>query len=110
MIPLVGISPAIVKQPADKSVKEGKGLALVCSATGNPKPRIKWKKNGRTITPDHNRIKIRVPNPESKLLHTASRLRIRDAVPRDSGDYRCVAKNHLGVISSIKARVEVRRE
>jgi len=105
-----GISLAIVKQPADKSVKEGKGLALVCSATGNPKPRIKWKKNGRTITPDHNRIKIRVPNPDSKLLYTASRLRIRDAVPRDSGDYRCVAKNHLGVISSIKARVEVRRK
>ena len=98
--PSVGISPAITEHPVDKSIKKGKGLSLFCAAAGKPKPRIKWKKNGRTITADY-RIKTRVTSSGSKL-------RIRDAIVQDSGDYHCVAKNNLGYKSSNKARVDVR--
>ena len=84
----------------DKSIRIEKGLSLFCAATGKPKPRIRWKKNGKTITTD-DRIKIRVTDSGSKL-------RIKDAIPQDSGNYHCVAKNNFGHESSSKARVEVR--
>lgn len=95
-----GIPPAITKHPVDKSIRIEKGLSLFCAATGKPKPRIRWKKNGKTITTD-DRIKIRVTDSGSKL-------RIKDAIPQDSGNYHCVAKNNFGHESSSKARVEVR--
>ena len=96
----VGISPSVFIDPKDKTVREGKGLSLFCAATGKPTPRIKWKKNGKTITSDY-RIKIR-------LTETGSKLRIRDSVTEDSGIYHCVAKNHHGYSSSAKATVDVR--
>lgn len=97
-------APVVTEHPTSKSIKEGKGLSLVCAAKGKPKPRIKWKKNGRTITvTTDNRIKIRPYN-------SGLRLRIRDSIPGDSGDYHCVAKNYLGHANSIKARVEVKRK
>ena len=86
-------------KPLEKTVKEGKGLSLVCTATGKPKPRIKWKKDGKTITSDY-RIKIR-------MTDTGSKLRIKDSVPKDSGRYLCVAKNRLGSNRS-EAMVEVK--
>jgi len=90
-----GTAPSI--EPKHKTVREGKGLSLSCTATGNPKPRIKWKKNGNIIIPD-NRIKIRVTD-------TGSKLRIRNSTIQDTGTYRCVARNHHGPSHSGKAIV-----
>lgn len=97
---LLGTSPTVIIDPKDKTVREGKGLSLTCAATGKPKPRIKWKKNGRTIMKD-DRIQIRDTD-------TGSKLRIRGSVTQDSGIYRCVAKNHHGHSGSAKATVDVR--
>lgn len=103
LILFIGTSLVITQHPVAKSIKEGRKLSLFCSARGKPKPRIKWKRNGRTIAPDLIRIRI-------KPTQTGSRLKIRNAVPQDSGDYHCVAKNLNGHISSTKARVEVKSE
>ena len=97
---LTGSFPQITQSPVDKTIKEGKGVALLCSAIGKPKPRIKWKKNGVTVTQD-DRIKIRTTNGASKL-------RIKNAVGEDSGIYHCVAKNWLGGSKSIEATLVVR--
>ena len=58
---------------------------MICAATGKPKPRIRWKKNGLTIT-ENKRISIRITGRRSKL-------RIRNAVFQDGGEYHCVAKS-----------------
>lgn len=79
-------------------------MVLVCAAKGEPKPRIRWKKNGRTINAD-TRIKIKLHRDG-----TRSRLKIKKAMPGDSGDYHCVAKNGIRPTSSIKARVEIKRK
>lgn len=95
----LGVPPIIIVHPKNRTIKEGRGLALNCAATGKPKPRIRWKKNGLPITED-KRIRIRITGRGSKL-------RIRNAVFQDGGEYHCVAKSRLGLQTSIKARVEV---
>ncbi|EDO45077.1 predicted protein, partial [Nematostella vectensis] len=66
----------------------GEVVAFRCRAYGVPKPRIKWRKDGVTVTQSH-RVRVR---------HTAlgSRLRIRNAQLRDAGHYQCLAKNSHG--------------
>lgn len=87
--------------PENKTIKEGRGLGLICAATGKPKPRIRWKKNGLTIT-ENKRISIRITGRRSKL-------RIRNAVFQDGGEYHCVAKSRgFRPQISIKVRVEVK--
>lgn len=91
-----GSPPTFIKSLKGKTIREGKGLSLTCSVTGKPKPRIKWKKDGRTILTD-DRITIR-------NMH---KLRIKNAGPQDSGIYHCFAKNRHGQSNSEKAKVTV---
>ena len=96
-----GTAPSVVIEPKHRTVREGKGLSLSCVATGEPKPRIKWKKNGKNIPQvPGNRIRIR-------FTDTRSKLRIKNATIQDSGMYHCVAKNPLGYSNSGKATVHV---
>ena len=96
-----GTPPSVVIEPKHKTVREGKGLSLSCVATGKPKLRLRWKKNGKPIAqaPD-NRIRIRITN-------TGSKLRIKNATFQDSGMYHCVAKNPHGYSTSEKTVVHV---
>ncbi|RMX40120.1 hypothetical protein pdam_00002288 [Pocillopora damicornis] len=94
-----GSPPTFIKSLKNKTIREGKGLSLTCSVTGKPKPRIKWKKDGRTIPIDDRRITIR-------NMH---KLRIKNAGPQDSGIYHCFAKNRHGQSNSEKAKVTVLR-
>lgn len=41
--------PAFVVVPISQTVKEGSKVILDCAANGNPKPSIKWLKNGEDI-------------------------------------------------------------
>lgn len=97
----IGTAPSVFISPKYRTVREGNGLSLFCTATGKPKPRIRWKKNGKTITLD-KRIRIRVNE-------TGSKLRIKNSTIKDSGIYHCVAKlkNHHGYSTSEKAIVDV---
>lgn len=95
----LGSPPTFIKSLKNKTIREGKGLSLTCSVTGKPKPRIKWKKDGRTIPVDDRRITIR-------NMH---KLRIKNAGPQDSGIYHCFAKNRHGQSNSEKAKVTVLR-
>lgn len=42
-------SPSFVVVPAPQTVKEGETVTLECVANGNPKPTIRWLKNGGDI-------------------------------------------------------------
>ena len=61
----------------------GQTIALVCRASGRPKPDIVWKRHDRTI-------------PCSEMRDDRCYLEIFNMTAADFGLYRCVAENLLG--------------
>lgn len=66
------------KPPARVDVTEGDTLLLNCSATGDPKPVVRWKKHGEQL-------------PAGRSLQTNGVLFLRDMKISDKGFYSCVA-------------------
>ncbi|XP_001637140.3 uncharacterized protein LOC5517169 [Nematostella vectensis] len=93
-------NPDVITSISNRTVVVGEVVAFRCRAYGVPKPRIKWRKDGVTVTQSHH-VRVR---------HTAlgSRLRIRNAQLRDAGHYQCLAKNSHGTKLSAKAYLNVR--
>lgn len=77
--------PSFVAKPLPQTVKEGDRIILDCAANGNPKPTIKWLKNGEDI--DFNDLDSRF-----RIIGTGS-LQISQVEEADSGDYQCRASN-----------------
>ena len=96
-----GKHPSVFNHPDNGSVLVGRGVTFHCRASGKPKLRIKWKKDGVTVT-QTERIKIR------DGARGNSRLRIRNVQRSDSGYYSCLAKNRFGHDSSNRAYLHVR--
>ena len=67
----------------------GDSLRLVCIASGDPRPQIKWLKNGST---DIKRANI--------TEYHYSELSISHVQQGDSGDYDCVARNTAGAVKT----------
>lgn len=61
-------------------------IKIVCSATGSPKPRITWMKNGKALDQSDDRYSI----------FENGTLLIAQASPEDQGKYTCIAKNKEG--------------
>ncbi|XP_059613953.1 neogenin [Phlebotomus argentipes] len=80
-------SPSFVVVPAPQTVREGETVTLECVANGNPKPVIRWLKNGGDI--DMNDLDSRF-----RIVGTGS-LQILSAEDHDSGDYQCRAINSV---------------
>lgn len=68
---------------------EGNDVKLTCGVNGNPKPSIKWYKDGR-IFDDKKRSKTK--------LHRYS-LIMKDAQVDDKGDYQCIVTNVHGSLN-----------
>ena len=66
------------------TVSENQSASFLCSAKGNPRPVIKWMKDGRLIS--NNRIKIT----------SHGELKISSSQYNDTGSYTCKAENLLG--------------
>jgi len=43
------VPPNLITKPSDKKVIENEQLQFRCTATGNPVPKIRWMKDGRTV-------------------------------------------------------------
>nr|CAD7441765.1 unnamed protein product [Timema bartmani] len=72
------------------SVVEGRSLRLDCSATGNPTPRLSWRKN---------KVPVTVHTSPGVLLSANSQtLSIPQVRPHDSGIYHCAADSKVGRI------------
>ncbi|XP_067873656.1 basement membrane-specific heparan sulfate proteoglycan core protein isoform X2 [Heterodontus francisci] len=78
-----GFVPIIRIQPSPASVTEGEMLELYCHVTGEPRPKITWRKSSGYLTVNHQ-----MQGPV---------LRIRQATRADAGDYICHAENKLGM-------------
>ncbi|XP_074600440.1 uncharacterized protein LOC141854581 isoform X3 [Brevipalpus obovatus] len=91
-------APVLVNQPPDFSKKlerslsaiEGFPVKIETKVEGEPKPEVTWSKDGETIIPDGDRIRI-INEPDG-----LSSVVIQAARPSDKGTYGCTATNPLG--------------
>ena len=75
-------------------------MTLTCNATGNPTPTISWTRNG---SPLDNSSRIGFSDGKKKLT-------ITDVRRTDSKEYRCVAENSVGNVTSNAAKLDVQRK
>ena len=74
--------------PADHETK------LTCSASGHPKPTVKWYKDGRQLE--------QMPDGDGKpLTPTSFTINFNSIRPIDSGQYKCIVSNKAGSISYV---------
>ncbi|GFS02469.1 SEC14 domain and spectrin repeat-containing protein 1-like Protein [Elysia marginata] len=89
----------VQKLTPSKEVPEGTRVRLDCILVGHPEPEVIWLKNEKPIK----------ESPDIQLLFEGDRctLIIREAIPNDSGHFKCVAQNPHGVAESVcKLHVE----
>ena len=87
----------ITTHPSNVTETEGESVTLHCNAIGYPLPTLSWTKDGSDIG---NNSGISFSADKKQLAITkASRV--------DSGAYRCVANNSLGIDTSMAAVLDV---
>ena len=87
--------PKFIVHPKGVDRREGEEVTLSCEAIGNPEPTISWNQNGAPL------------NTGIKLSDDQKQLTIEKLRKEDSGEYRCVAFNSLGIATSNPATVNV---
>ena len=95
---VVGSRPLFTVKPPEKVFPAtGDTLTLNCSATGDPRPVISWKRQGAAL-------------PVRRSQTTNKVLTIRDLRGEDSGNYICMATSagvfHIEAISYVEVREE----
>lgn len=93
---IITYAPRITSAPAPTTqARRGVAVQLNCAATGLPRPELAWE------TPDKTRL-VASAQPRlfgNKYLHPQGALVIQNPTQRDSGYYRCTARNVIGVDS-----------
>ena len=82
-------APSIVTPPMSIVVNETGTASFQCEIEGNPQPRITWLKDNSSLTA-HKRI-----------MPSRGGLQINDVSLEDGGMYTCVARNILGMTTSL---------
>ena len=98
---MITVAPLITTQPQGGLVYEGDNVTLSCNASGKPVPTITWTRNGSVLTSSVPRISF---GAESRVLTITSINRA------DKGEYRCVANNSEGNVTSDAATLDVQCE
>ena len=78
LLVVVSLPVFTVKPPGKISAGIGTSLTLNCSATGDPRPVISWKRQGAAL-------------PVGRSHRTSNALVLRDLREEDAGNYICVA-------------------
>ncbi|KAG0437323.1 hypothetical protein HPB47_017497 [Ixodes persulcatus] len=81
-------APSIVIFPRDQTVVTGRVAVFVCTAVGNPRPQIEWRKNGKRVST--NRYTV-VEMPGGSVLRIDP---VRTG--KDNATYECLAENGVG--------------
>ena len=83
----VSVPPSLTSTPADQTVLESATATFHCNATGNPAPKIRWIRDGKTVA------------QEATLSFKTNR--------NDSGKYWCLAENELFLTVNASANLDV---
>uniref|UniRef100_A0A4W4FQT2 Ig-like domain-containing protein n=1 Tax=Electrophorus electricus TaxID=8005 RepID=A0A4W4FQT2_ELEEL len=101
---IIAYPPRITSSPAATTyARRGVAVQLNCVVVGIPKAEVAWE------TPDRTRL-IVSPQPRlfgNKYLHPQGSLIIQNPMPKDTGFYRCTARNVLGLSSSLISKASV---
>ena len=93
LLVVISLPKFTVKPPEKVSARIGDTLTLNCSATGDPRPVISWKRQGAKLS-------------VGRSDRTNDALIIRDLKEEDAGNYICAAKSarvfHIETISAIE--------
>ena len=87
-----GKAPEVVKPAENAEVEEGKPARIECQISGQPKPNVEWFKDSEKVK-ETKRIKHESDNEIFSLNFKQTEL-------EDEGDYKCVARNEFGSVSS----------
>lgn len=93
-------APRIVEQPSDMVVARHQPVTLQCNAEGEPKPTVKWFKDGVALVGGGRREVL----PAGGLFFLRASHARRDS---DAGVYWCEATNHYGTARSRNATLQV---
>ena len=96
------VSPEFTINPENITKIEGENVTLNCTVYGNPKPDVKWTKDGETLDISGNqRLSV------SNLTANTSSLTITNIVREDEGQYSCVANNSVHTATSYPGMLRV---
>lgn len=79
-------TPSFVKPMENKEIMVGRSIVLECMASGSPRPKITWKKNGSPLQTTERHFFT----AENQLLI------IVNTVVSDAGSYECEMNNTIG--------------
>uniref|UniRef100_A0A1I7TK31 Ig-like domain-containing protein n=1 Tax=Caenorhabditis tropicalis TaxID=1561998 RepID=A0A1I7TK31_9PELO len=82
-------APKLVEPLENIRIPEKQGFRLRCKFSGDPKPTIKWFKDGERVFPYGRLQLIESPDGVCELV-------VDSATRQDAGGYRCVAENTYG--------------
>lgn len=94
--------PEVTFYTLSARTREGDDVTLSCNATGNPLPTTSWTRNGCPLDKSSN---SRISYSKNK-----EQLTITDLNRKDSGEYRCMANNSVGNVTSSAAILYVQCE
>ena len=78
----------IIQKPSSVIVEQGQNVSLMCKSTGQPTPKITWRKALSHV-------------PKGRTAVIDGKLTIWNVTKADSGAYACAAKNLLGQDSAV---------
>nr|XP_042904669.1 obscurin-like isoform X2 [Parasteatoda tepidariorum] len=96
---LVMKKPEILSSLNPLKIKDGETGQLSVKVVGEPKPTLRWLKDGKELIPTNRVESVEEPDGTVALV-------IKNARPEDAGDYSVVVQNSLGEAKS-EAPVEV---
>ena len=96
---LTTVAPELMEYPKNQLTIEGSNVTFSCIAGGVPSPRISWTINGTAINV--------TANPRINLTADGQQLIVTNVNRTDSGEYRCVASNKVGNVTSMAAKLTV---
>ena len=98
--------PEVIEDPKSQSAVIGSSVTLNCTATGRPKPTIRWIKNNDSYAVQSNpRAKVILVSGD-KNIH--SQLLITGIKKEDDDKYQCVADNSAGEKTSKVAFLHIK--
>ena len=96
---LTTVAPELMEYPKNQLTIEGSNVTFSCIAGGVPSPRISWTINGTAINV--------TANPRINLTANGQQLTVTNVNRTDSGEYRCLASNKVGNVTSMAAKLTV---
>lgn len=87
-----GKAPEIIRPAETVEVEEGKPARIECQISGQPTPNVEWFKDSEKVK-ETKRIK---PESDNEIFS----LNFKETELDDEGDYKCVARNEFGSVST----------